>query len=109
MKQKYSGEANMHLLQGLGGVRDIKIYGKENYFSNQFSKVNKELTNLMVKYGITNLLPRIYLELVSILGLVTLVLIMLFQNLTNSKHYIINRNNLSIYRYLLNYEPFSKS
>lgn len=80
LKQKYSGEANMHLLQGLGGVRDIKIYGKENYFSNQFSKVNKELTNLMVKYGITNLLPRIYLELISILGLVTLVLIMLFQD-----------------------------
>ncbi len=80
LKQKYSGEANMYLLQGLGGVRDIKIYGKENYFSNQFSKVNKELTNLMVKYGITNLLPRIYLELISILGLVTLVLIMLFQD-----------------------------
>lgn len=80
LKQQYSGEANMHLLQGLNGVRDIKIYGKENYFTNQFSKVNKELTNLMVKYGITNLLPRIYLELVSILGLVALVLIMLFQH-----------------------------
>jgi ABC-type multidrug transport system fused ATPase/permease subunit len=33
LKQKYSGEANIHLLQGFGGVRDIKIYGKENYFS----------------------------------------------------------------------------
>ncbi len=81
LKQKYSGEANMHLLQGLGGVRDIKIYGKENYFTNQYSKVNKELTKLLVKYSIANLLPRIYLELISILGLVTLVLIMLFQHI----------------------------
>ena len=49
LKQKYSGEANLHLLQGLSGVRDIKIYGKENYFTDQFSRVNKELTKLLVK------------------------------------------------------------
>ncbi len=79
-KQKYSGEANIHLIQGFGGIRDIKIFGKENYFADQFSKVNMELTKLLVKYGVINLLPRVYLELVSILGLVTLVLIMLFQN-----------------------------
>ena len=81
LKQKYSGESNIHLLQGFGGIRDIKIYGKENYFTDQYSKVNKELTKLLVKYGVTNLLPRIYLELISILGLVTLVLIMLIQNI----------------------------
>ena len=85
LKQKYSGESNMHLLQGLGGIRDIKIYGKEDYFTEQFNIVNKELTKLLVKYGVTNLLPRIYLELVSILGLVALVLIMLMQDNDPSK------------------------
>ena len=33
---------------------DIKIYGKENYFTDQFSRVNKELTKLLVKYGVIN-------------------------------------------------------
>lgn len=79
-KQYFSGQANLHLLQGLEGVRDIKIYGKENYFANQYSKVNKSLTQLMVKFGIVNLLPRIYLELISVLGLVVIVLVMLFEH-----------------------------
>ena len=78
-KQKLAGEQNLHLLQGFGGVKEIKIYGKENYFSNEYSKINKLLSSILIRFGIISLLPRIYLELISILGLVTLVIVMVVQ------------------------------
>jgi ABC-type multidrug transport system fused ATPase/permease subunit len=65
-----------HLQQGLGGVKEIKVLGRENEF---FIEHEHHLVKSMAinrKYALIQLLPRLWLEVLAIIGLAILVAVM---------------------------------
>ena len=79
-RQAYQGLANQHLLQGLGGVKDVKLLGRENYFFEEYTIQNQKYAKIMAKVTTLTLLPRTYLELLAVIGLSGLIVLMIVQN-----------------------------
>ena len=79
-RQFHAGHTNQHLLQGLGGVKDIKLMGREENFLKEFSVHNRAYARILLKTMTLSLAPRFYLELFAVLGLVGLILAMVLQN-----------------------------
>jgi ABC-type multidrug transport system fused ATPase/permease subunit len=73
------GKINQYLLQGLGAIKEIKIFNKEHYFIKQFNHLNLQSANYTKNISVIGLIPKIYLELVSIISLAVLVIVMLLQ------------------------------
>jgi len=75
-RQYYSGEIRKNIMQGFGGIKDVKIFGKEAYFLNQFNHDNIIYTSVQAKYSTIYQAPRLYLELLAIIGLSGLLFVM---------------------------------
>lgn len=71
---------NLHLLQGLGGVKDIKIMGKEDYFFKIFKFHNSTFSNINTNVNTLAQTPRLYLELMAVMGLSGLIITMVLQS-----------------------------
>lgn len=69
LRQKHDIERSRHLMQGLGGVKDIKILGREKHFLSLFEYHNKNSFDIGVKVNVLQQAPRLLLELIAILGL----------------------------------------
>lgn len=68
-----------HFQQGLGGVKDIKLYSREAEFLNQYQVQIQRGAKVVQKYTTLLALPRLWLEYISILGLAGLVIGILLQ------------------------------
>jgi ABC-type bacteriocin/lantibiotic exporter with double-glycine peptidase domain len=66
-------------MEGLGGIKDLLILGKTSYFNNNYSEKNYLKARLNANLGIVSQLPRFYLELVSILGLISFIILLVLQ------------------------------
>jgi ABC-type multidrug transport system fused ATPase/permease subunit len=75
IRQDNSEKMNQHLMQGLGGVKDIKLIGLEDYFSDKFNIYNFSLARIVSKVTTLNLLPRLYLELLAIIALALILIV----------------------------------
>lgn len=79
-QRKYNSELkSVNLLQGLGGIKDLKLLGREDYFHGRFNSYNKAYANVNTKVSTFSLIPRLYLELMAVIGLVGLIALMLWQ------------------------------
>jgi ABC-type multidrug transport system fused ATPase/permease subunit len=87
IRQKCQGIANQHLLQGLGGAKEVKVLGKEEYFYTEFTIQNQKYAKVMSKMTTLSLSPRFYLELLAVIGMAGLIFILTYQN--NSPEFII--------------------
>lgn len=66
--------------EGLGGIKDVKIYGKENFFLERFHDHNAIAAKVSELQGTMQKLPGIWIELMAICGLLTLVFIISSRN-----------------------------
>lgn len=81
------GEAHMsheglriqHLQQGLGGAKDVKLLGRESDFINQYRLHNASSARLSGLQATLQMLPRLWMELLAVIGLAGLVLTMISQ------------------------------
>lgn len=80
LRQIHEGLRVQHLQQGLAGAKDVKLLGREADFLSQFSIHNIESARVGGLQATLQQLPRLWLELLAVLGLVLLVLSMLSQN-----------------------------
>lgn len=78
-KQLFSGLVNQHLLQGFGGVKDIKILGREKQFLEEYNVHNVAYSRILTKISTLNLVPRSYLEFLAVTGLSGLIILMVLQ------------------------------
>jgi ABC-type multidrug transport system fused ATPase/permease subunit len=79
-RQHHEGMRIQHLQQGLGGAKDVKLLGREDDFLNQYAVHNQGSARVGCLQSVVQSLPRLWLELLGIMGLATLVLVMLAQN-----------------------------
>jgi len=75
----HDGLRVQQLQQGLGGAKDVKLLGRESDFLTQYNIHNLESTRVSRLNATIEQLPRIWLELLALSGLLALVLTMLAQ------------------------------
>jgi len=78
-RQYHDGLRIQHLQQGLGGAKDVKLLGRESEFLEQYRIHNTQSALVGKHQKYLQHLPRLWLELLIVLGLSALVLIMLAQ------------------------------
>jgi ABC-type multidrug transport system fused ATPase/permease subunit len=69
----HKGMILQHLQQGFGGVKDVKILGRENYFVNQYSDHLDGNANVLRRFSLAQAVPRFGLEILMMIGLASLV------------------------------------
>jgi len=87
-KIKELGEAQQHhntemikwINQGLGGVKEIKVLGREAFFVNAYLRSNVEYTRATHFLRTVNEMPRLALEGFTLSGLLLIVLLMLVRD-----------------------------
>ena len=93
IRLKMSGQSLKDLTQGYGGIKEIKILGKENFFLNIFTNNLKNLVNMNILNGFLKGLPKLFLELLGIFILFSLIIILTL-NTENSIEKIITSLSL---------------
>jgi ABC-type bacteriocin/lantibiotic exporter with double-glycine peptidase domain len=79
IRQFHDGLRQKSLVEGLGGVKDVKVLGRENFFVHNFSKHNNASYSVGIRMQFLNQAPRIWLELMSVFGLAFVVIIIVMQ------------------------------
>ncbi len=79
-RQYHEGLRLQHLQQGLGGAKDVKIFGREAEFLQQYRIHNDQSAHVAQMQSTLQQLPRLWLELLAVSGLAILVISMLVQN-----------------------------
>ena len=79
LRLHHVGLSTQHLMQGLGGVKDIKLLGREDDFLAQFGAHLTQGARMTRYYNTLLVIPRMWLELLAVTGLATLVLTMVAQ------------------------------
>lgn len=78
-RQLHEGLRIQHLQQGLGGAKDVKLLGRESEFLAQYSPHNDGSARVAQHQTTLQALPRLWLELLAVIGLAALVLVMIWQ------------------------------
>ena len=79
-RQRHEELRIQHLQQGLGGVKEVKVLGREAQFLAEFSVHDVAVARTHQKQLTMQNIPRLWLELLGALALAALVLTMLAQN-----------------------------
>ena len=75
----HDSRISQHLIQGIGSVKDVKLFGREQYFLNKFDDHNSDKANILTKQTTLTQVPRLYLELLAVIGMAGLVVMMVLQ------------------------------
>ena len=79
LRESLDAQVSKVSLEGLGGIKDLLILGKTDYFVNEYSKKNYLKARINANQGTVSQIPRFYLELISIIGLVSFIILLLLQ------------------------------
>jgi ABC-type multidrug transport system fused ATPase/permease subunit len=80
IRQQHEGLRVQHLQQGLGGAKDVKIFGRENEFIEEYRLHNILTAQVQQNEATMQQIPRLWLELLAVIGLAILVISMLAQD-----------------------------
>jgi ABC-type multidrug transport system fused ATPase/permease subunit len=69
VRQVLDTQISKVILEGFGSIKTLKVLGREAVFITKLSKLNIDKALITAKSNTINLLPRYYLELMSIFGL----------------------------------------
>jgi ABC-type multidrug transport system fused ATPase/permease subunit len=78
-RQHHEGLRIQHVQQGLGGAKEVKVLGREQEFLEQYRQHNERTAHVSHLQVALAQMPRLWLELLAVVGLATLVLAMLAQ------------------------------
>lgn len=78
-RQRHAGLRLQHIQQGLGGVKDVKLLGREADFVEQFRTNTQRYVRVGAQQNTVLELPRLWLELLAVVGLAAVVVTMVAQ------------------------------
>jgi ABC-type multidrug transport system fused ATPase/permease subunit len=78
-RQEFDGLSNKYLLEGLGGVKQIKLTQREDFFVNKFMGPVIGKGNANKKIQVLSVVPRLYLELLAVGGISIIFLVLTIQ------------------------------
>jgi ABC-type multidrug transport system fused ATPase/permease subunit len=74
------GEFIKNITETLGGIKQVKVLGRESFFQNRFAKTSHKVARVDVLAGTLQRMPAYLVELWGVLGLIVVVGAMLSQN-----------------------------
>jgi ATP-binding cassette, subfamily B, bacterial PglK len=69
-----------YLREGLGAAKDVKLLGREKEFIDRYQVHNLSSAQINKKQSVLTALPRFWLEILGVAGIVAIVLLMIAQN-----------------------------
>lgn len=78
-RHRHDGLRIQHVQQGLGGVKDVKLLGREQDFLDQYRRHNDGTARVGQRQFTLQQVPRLWLELLGVVGLAGLVFVMIWQ------------------------------
>ncbi len=78
-RQTHFAQVLQQVNQGLGGVKETKLLGRENFFLEHHSFHRKKFVQALQLLETLQQLPKLYFETLAIFGLLGIVMIMLWQ------------------------------
>lgn len=79
LRQHHEGLKMQQIQQGLGGVKDVKVFGRETHFLSAFEMHNAAVARVGGQQSGLQQMPRLWLELLAVSGLAMLVLSMIWR------------------------------
>ncbi len=79
-RQLHEGFRLKQLSQGLGGVKDVKLLGREDDFLNQYALHTTQTMKMNQRQFAMQQMPRLWLELLAIIGLAILMITMILRD-----------------------------
>jgi len=76
------GKMIQHLQQGFGGIKDVKTLGREDFFIDEYSTHLNATASIDRKWSVAQTLPRLGMELLTIMCLALLISIMILSGRT---------------------------
>jgi ABC-type multidrug transport system fused ATPase/permease subunit len=86
-RQKFEEGRFKNLQEAFGGIKEIKIFKKENFFLNNYLFFSKSISKIFVIYFIIQRFAKIYFELVLVIGLVFLLIYFKSESSIQSKDF----------------------
>lgn len=78
-RQQFEGMRLQHLQQGLGGIKDVKLFGRESDFLSRFEENNRGSAHMGRNQKTLAMFPRLWLEFLAVTGNAVLVIVMVLQ------------------------------
>lgn len=75
--QLHGSKKFQHIQQGLSAAKDVKLLGREKEFTNKYDYHNEQIALLSERQYTISQFPRLFIELLAILGLISLVISMI--------------------------------
>jgi len=79
LRQKLDTQTSKIALEGLGGIKDLLILGRTSFFIDEYFRKNYLKARVVSNQATVGQIPRFFLELISIAGLVSFIILLLFQ------------------------------
>ena len=73
--RKINAESTKWLLQSFGGIKEIKVLNRENYFLDVLNRAYSECVNIQRKQTIINSIPKPILEAICICGVLLVIIL----------------------------------
>ena len=70
---RLNGAIMQSLQQSLGGVKEVKVLGREKFFTSAFSRQRIELSTIQVRRGVLEVAPRLLVETLFVCGVVAVI------------------------------------
>jgi len=83
VRQEQGEKINKHFFQGLGGIKEVKFFRKENHFYNQAQQILKINSEISTKYLTLGQIPRYFLEFMALLGIFIIIVVMQIKGMTS--------------------------
>lgn len=76
-RQHHEGQRILRIQQGLGGIKEVKVLGREQYFLDAFMHHSNARARSFTRYQLSSAMPLLILEVIGIASLLMVVVIAL--------------------------------
>ena len=94
-RQDLDNKIIKNLTETFGGITEIKIFKKENFFFKRFTKDVYKKAGIVSKNDIIGQLPRLYLEYITVVSVLGLMIIMSFIEVSKNESNLEKINTVS--------------
>ena len=84
-RDSYDIKISKTLLNGLSGLKEVKLFQKEEYFISKFTNDHFGKVKTSSNYFTVIQISRFYFELIAVIGMVSLILILVFNNVSTAR------------------------
>jgi ABC-type multidrug transport system fused ATPase/permease subunit len=84
VRQEQAEKINKNFFQGLGGIKEVKFFRKENHFYKLAEQILKTNSEISTKYLTIGQIPRYFLEFMALLGIFIIIVVMQLKGMTSN-------------------------